>query len=297
MSSPYEAAWRIQVASFILTASIAVYAYDWLLSISEEVEMVSNGGLTWPIAIYFLSRISLLGSGQLCIAAFLIRSMGNCRNLIMMVGSGGSIAMASTSFLFFLRVRAVYLRSVHITALFGALWLVLTVLYIQTDSTVKTERRSPEGYCPPPDLKSLPWLIAVTLVNDTMVFIAISYRLVADSATAERSWHSSLCSIVKGQGLYSLSRSLMRTGQLYYFSTILFFFVNLAVIWSPPVPAGAEYLLAALHVGFTNMMACRVFRGVALGTMQMEVGLTTTRIAAAFQLEPLPTARLPYDLP
>lgn len=42
------------------------------------------------------------------------------------------------------------------------------------------------------------------------------------------------------------------------------------------------------------MMACRVFRGVALGTMQMEVGLTATRVAAgtALQLESLPTARV-----
>lgn len=32
------------------------YTYDWLLSISDEVEMVSRHRLTFPIAIYFLSR-------------------------------------------------------------------------------------------------------------------------------------------------------------------------------------------------------------------------------------------------
>lgn len=33
-----------------------MYAYDWLLSISEEVELVEQSSLTWSIAIYFLSR-------------------------------------------------------------------------------------------------------------------------------------------------------------------------------------------------------------------------------------------------
>ena len=34
-----------------------VYTYDWLLSVSEEVEIVSaRGGLTWTLAIYFVAR-------------------------------------------------------------------------------------------------------------------------------------------------------------------------------------------------------------------------------------------------
>lgn len=71
---------------------------------------------------------------------------------------------------------------------------------------------------------------------------------------------------------------------LWYSSTILFFLINFAIICSPPTPTGAEYLIAIVYIAFTNMMACRVFRGVALGRMHVEVaGLTSTRIAAVFQ--------------
>ena len=35
---------------------VKAYTYDWLLSISDEVEMLSRHRLTFPIAIYFLSR-------------------------------------------------------------------------------------------------------------------------------------------------------------------------------------------------------------------------------------------------
>ncbi|KZP13846.1 hypothetical protein FIBSPDRAFT_868975 [Athelia psychrophila] len=52
-------------------------------------------------------------------------------------------------------------------------------------------------------------------VHDTMVFLAISYRLAAD-AVAAGDWRSRVRSIATGKGLFSLSRSLMKGGQLYY---------------------------------------------------------------------------------
>lgn len=33
-----------------------MYAYDWLLSLSDEVEMVGKAGLTWSVGVYFISR-------------------------------------------------------------------------------------------------------------------------------------------------------------------------------------------------------------------------------------------------
>lgn len=52
-------------------------------------------------------------------------------------------------------------------------------------------------------------------VNDTSVFLAISYRLAANAATDD-TWRARLQSVVKTRGLYSVSSSLMRSGQLYY---------------------------------------------------------------------------------
>lgn len=62
----------------------------------------------------------------------------------------------------------------------------------------------------------IPELPAIAIfVTDTLVFIAISYRLAADAVTGN-SWRSRLRSLVKGEGLYRVSWLLMRTGQLYY---------------------------------------------------------------------------------
>lgn len=66
----------------------------------------------------------------------------------------------------------------------------------------------------------------VLFVNDTLVFLAISFRLSANAVTDE-SWRSRFLSIVKGKGLYRLSRSLLISGQIYYLWV-------LCAIWASP---------------------------------------------------------------
>ena len=52
--------------------------------------------------------------------------------------------------------------------------------------------------------------------------------------------------------------------------------------------------LVTAYIVFTTMMACRVFCGVALGRIEnspTQLGITSTGIAAALQMEPLPPSR------
>lgn len=77
---------------------------------------------------------------------------------------------------------------------------------------------------------------------------------------------------------------------------ILFFWVNLTVAVSPLIPATSHYVLDTPYLTFTSIMACKVFRGVALGVLEespstAKLGLSTTSIAAAFELAPVPTER------
>ena len=48
-----------------------------------------------------------------------------------------------------------------------------------------------------------------------MVFLAITYRLMADAAVGD-DWRSRLRSVVWGRGVRRLSRALLQSGQLYY---------------------------------------------------------------------------------
>ena len=141
-----------------------------------------------------------------------------------------------------------------------------------------------------------------SFINDTLVFLAISYRLASDAAT-QKTWRSWVQSVVKGKGLYSISRSLLQGGQMYYLcasptpscfdpsnlisicsATILFFFLNLATMESSPVGPVMRYSLVNAYIVFTNIMACRVFRGIALGGMEDKTtNWNTARIAVALE--------------
>ncbi|KZP22069.1 hypothetical protein FIBSPDRAFT_491275 [Athelia psychrophila] len=297
-SAVVSTAFRARNSSYLSTSNLAMYAYDWLLSISEEVAIVSQGSLTWSIAIYFLSRASHLVFLLLALAFY--TNWVNCTALFACLIITSSVAITSTSFLFFLRVRAVYLQSRTITILFGALWVVTTCVSIGFGALAVhgAERVPHTAHCTNTIAKYNFIPVTMTFVHDTMVFLAISYRLAAGAVTAG-DWRSRVLSIVTGKGLFSLSRSLMKGGQLYYLATTVFFFVNLATMTSPSIHySWLHYNRIGLFLGFSNMMACLVFRGVALGQMEnapTQLGLTSTAINVAFQMEVLPLPQL-YSL-
>ncbi|KZP26076.1 hypothetical protein FIBSPDRAFT_1041127 [Athelia psychrophila] len=283
-------AFMAPVLSYWFTSNAVMYAYDWLLSISEEVVIVSQNSLTWSIAIYFLSRTSQLVYLLLTMAFTKpLANWVNCKAFFAVLIITLSVAITSTSFLFFLRVRAVYIQSRTITIIFGALWVATASANIGFAALAArdVEHVPYSPYCTStPVHNSIP--VTMSFVHDTMVFLAISYRLAAD-AVAAADWRSRVLSIVTGKGLFSLSRSLMKGGQLYYLATTVVFFANLAIMSSPLIHYNwPHYDLISLYYGFTNTMACLVFRGVALGQIEQtptQHGLTSTAINAAFQMD------------
>ena len=161
----------------------------------------------------------------------------DCEAITGLFGICSTLIVVLTSFLFYLRVRAVYMKSRPISALFGFLWLIVTALNILSSqklhlgqfiildlaltrlNSVVSSVYLPPGYCVPEDVPriyyTLPCLSA--FIYDTLVFLAISYRLAADAGgDLERSWRSRCRSIANGKGLHRLSRSLMQSGQKYY---------------------------------------------------------------------------------
>lgn len=61
----------------------------------------------------------------------------------------------------------------------------------------------------------LPFAIVPTFCHDTLVFLAISYRL-ASNAVTDNSYRARLLSAITGKGLFKFSRSLIINGQIYY---------------------------------------------------------------------------------
>lgn len=55
----------------------------------------------------------------------------------------------------------------------------------------------------------------VILCNETLIFLGISRRIYVDSIVGDTR-AGRFMSFIKGEGLYNVSKSLLRSGQLYY---------------------------------------------------------------------------------
>ncbi|KZP28288.1 hypothetical protein FIBSPDRAFT_947870 [Athelia psychrophila] len=261
---PPAIAGQYQVSCYILAATLTVYVYDWLLSVPEEQAIYARYGLPRATAVYFFSRVTSF-IYLLSIALFAIAPVDNCQAVEWSAGVFSVLAAASTSFLFLLRVRAVYSYSVVVTTLFGCLWLSMiaaTAYYVKglTAQHIPTTRRCTES-------GMHNYLLAIPSVGlgvtDTIVFVAISYRLVGNSINADAGgW---VRAFVTGDGLYTMSKALLKSGQVYFIAVVAAFLLNLVVMTAPGIPAAMQYILLPAYVGFTNIMSCVVFRGMALG--------------------------------
>ena len=126
-----------------------------------------------------------------------------------------------TSFLFFLRTRAIFQRSPWIIAFFAGLWLAVLggclAFVFEVFEKVKVN----------PALKTTaicfnaaisPFIAAATiipLINDTLVFIAITWRLSLNSYDPY-TMRSGIRTLIFGDYLPVFSKVLLQDGQAYY---------------------------------------------------------------------------------
>lgn len=128
------------------------------------------------------------------------------------------IAFASTAFLFFLRVRAFYNRNKYVVAFFFISWLVVLggALSVTAASAGSGHPLGPTPYCYSTPAKSYISASPITLaINDTFVFLAISWRLLGNSQFTLRK-KPSFKAVILGQSLPAFSRALLQDGQIYY---------------------------------------------------------------------------------
>jgi hypothetical protein len=123
-------------------------------------------------------------------------------------------------------------------------------------------------------------------VNDTLVFLAISYRMTS-FAMVNSTWRARTKSFFTGDGLYYLSKVLLQSGQVYYLSVFLVASIS-TLIWSNlyssvtigvaiiasvlifcgNISAELRAILVTPYFALASAMACRVFRVVFFGVME-----------------------------
>jgi len=124
--------------------------------------------------------------------------------------------------------------------------------------------------------------IIISTVNDTLVFLFISFRLLQTT-----SYQSSLSgrarSFFGGDGLPAFSKMLLQSGQEYYLVTVGGNILTMALILSPPsLPAVFHAMCTVPNMAIANSMACRVYRDVKFGRIGSATSTGRTTAGSSF---------------
>lgn len=134
----------------------------------------------------------------------------------MIVNIPFAITIASTSFLFFIRTRAIFNKNPWIVALFATLWLAVLASCLTFVIGVLVQNPGYQKLCVAKTLKRYTAAVTIVpLINDTLVFISITWRLCSNSY-AGSTFKDGFNLVVFGDYLPRFSKALLQDGQAYY---------------------------------------------------------------------------------
>ncbi len=110
--------------------------------------------------------------------AFTVGAVGNCQALQVAIGCCFAVAIPATSLLFFFRVRAIFNANTWMVAFFAFLWLAVLGGSWTVPFAIQGGHIGPTDHCINTGVKPFSSAgIIISTVNDTVIFIAISWRL------------------------------------------------------------------------------------------------------------------------
>jgi len=214
-----DSIFRSLVLRYVIVACLTLCIWDWLLAISDECQMIhqGRGDRRFRYVVYMLYLAARIGPIIYLFAIILLAAgtTNACKLLARFAGAANIVIMPAASGLFFIRLSAVYSRDKYIMAFFGSCWLAILGLFLFDSARVLLQSSDidPSMGCLTAEHRDA-WGYIATAVYDTLMYLAISWRL-ASFATVDR-WQDRLRLFVTGDGLGWLSQVLLRSGQVYY---------------------------------------------------------------------------------
>jgi len=175
------------------------------------------------------------------------------------------------------------------------MWLAVLGACLTVTQGIKGTTLGPTKYCINDGLASYVAAAAIIpLVNDTLVFFAITWKLMRNSHRGY-TIKEGVRAFVFGEYLQPFSRALMQDGQIYYLyvrsrslltarkhilrsriisTTVSVTLLTLVVFYQTSIPAAYRTMFTLPNLMLFNIMACRVFRNTKLA-LKREPRLST----------------------
>lgn len=146
----------------------------------------------------------------------IVAAVDSCETVRVVLVASYPIAIPASSFLFLLRVRAVFAAEPVIQRFFSVLWLGVLGSALTFPFALHGAHIGPTKYCINTNTQSFASVGQIgATIYDSLVFLAISWRLSSDSMEGSTP-RERMGAFFGGKALPALSRGLLQGGQVYY---------------------------------------------------------------------------------
>jgi len=260
---------------YVFSGATTILAWDILTHFSDEIELLFLPRcFRPPTIVYFVSRYTMLTYLILQYFYFAENTESQCTmpKVAVTFTVISYIAIVTTLLQFLIRVKAIFSDIRFAQWFFTFLWFLaaggtsLLILGVSSSGICSSDY---SFYVP----------VISILVHDSCVFVAISYRIYEISmafpkrSSPESSTHANqfkmlLVETLWGRNLPSLSRALLRNGQIYYLISLICSISTLWLMLDTSLLPPERLLLAPMHAVVINVTAGHVFRETRLGRMR-----------------------------
>ncbi|EJC99639.1 uncharacterized protein FOMMEDRAFT_160065 [Fomitiporia mediterranea MF3/22] len=258
---PPDVASQLHVARPIASASLGVFVWDIIFNLPSDYKLLFKHRITVPTIVYLITSFAYV------IISVVFEWAGNCQALATAFSICFAIAIPLTSLLFFFRIRAVFNDRTLVVSIFAFLWVSLLAGYI-VPFGITADNIGPTQFCLVAGVKQYNAAgIVISTVNDTLVFVAISLRILCNPAIDDNV-RARVKVFSNGGTLPKLSKSIFQSGQQYYLITVGGNILTMVMILTPSVNPMYRAMFNVPNIVIENCMACKVFRDIKFGIIE-----------------------------
>ncbi|KAL4248817.1 hypothetical protein ABKN59_004002 [Abortiporus biennis] len=270
---PPDIATQFETTRYIYAATVGALTWDIIASFGDECKMWRFSRFGIMDVVYVLSRMTTYI--QVFLSFFnMVHTFDGCQVIVRTI-TGLSVSVACLNCLLFVfRITAVFNSNKSVVRFFWLLWLSVVGLSIYAATTINTNKSNlglqlgPTVYCVALDVKRITSIgIIAVAAHDTLIWLAISWKLIMDSADYVSTRKAKVNAVLTGAGMGRITRTLFTSAQLYYFVTISTNIATVIIIFLPStlIPKFYQSVPENINVAILNLVACRVYRQLRLG--------------------------------
>ncbi|CAA7262452.1 unnamed protein product [Cyclocybe aegerita] len=206
------------ISTYVYVGSLSVLLWDVLSNLRKDLPLVFRLPVRLPGVVFGLSRLSALVF-MFCSAIFQTAAIDiPCKRYGMIVDWLFAVVVPMTSLLFLIRIYAIFNGNRRVRTFFTVMWLAVFAGSLTPGLGLTAANIGPTKYCKQVNVESYVAAAAVIpLVNDTLVFLAISWKLMKNAHLELHPMRRTGFRVFfRGDYLPSFSRGLLQDGQVYY---------------------------------------------------------------------------------